>query len=70
MQLHTGSHRLFENAQLENAPESETRMENLNELINAAAEAGRARRDNRDFLDHAALVSDADCVDEHAPRLR
>lgn len=47
-------------------PSAETRIENLNELLNAAAEA-HARGDNAaNFLDHAALVSDADGVDENS----
>ncbi len=51
----------------DNDPESEARLGNLNELVNAASEAGRARRDaSREFLDHAALVSDTDNLDERA----
>jgi DNA helicase II / ATP-dependent DNA helicase PcrA len=51
----------------EKTPESETRLENLEELINAAAEATERGESIADFLDHAALVSDADAVDERAP---
>jgi DNA helicase-2/ATP-dependent DNA helicase PcrA len=50
----------------ENAPESESRIENLQELVNAAAEAGERGEKLAEFLDHAALVSDADEYDERA----
>jgi DNA helicase-2/ATP-dependent DNA helicase PcrA len=50
----------------ENTPESEARLENLGELVNAAAEAAERGESLGDFLDHAALVADADAVDEHA----
>jgi DNA helicase-2/ATP-dependent DNA helicase PcrA len=53
--------------QQEKTPESETRLENLDELINAAAEAGERGESIADFLDHAALVADADAYDEQAP---
>jgi len=52
--------------QHENTPESQARLENLGELVNAAAEAAERGESLADFLDHAALVSDADAVDEHA----
>ncbi|MGA8027715.1 MAG: UvrD-helicase domain-containing protein [Bryobacteraceae bacterium] len=48
------------------SPESESRLSNLEELVNAAAEATERGETASDFLDHAALVSDADAVDEHA----
>jgi DNA helicase II / ATP-dependent DNA helicase PcrA len=51
----------------EKTPESETRMENLDELINAATEAAERGESIGDFLDHAALVADADAFDEAAP---
>ena len=44
----------------------EARLENLNELMNAAAEAVERGETVRDFLDHAALVAEADAIDEHA----
>ena len=47
-------------------PEALTRRENIGELINAAAEAVERGETAADFLDHAALVSDADQVDEKA----
>ena len=53
--------------QAEKTPEAETRLENLDELINAAAEAHERGETLSDFLDHVALVSDADDVDERAP---
>jgi DNA helicase-2/ATP-dependent DNA helicase PcrA len=53
--------------QTEKTPESETRLENLEELINAAAEAQERGETINDFLDHAALVADADNYDERAP---
>ncbi|MFN7993639.1 MAG: UvrD-helicase domain-containing protein [Bryobacteraceae bacterium] len=51
----------------ESTPESEARLDNLRELVNAAAEAGERGEDMAAFLDHAALVADADAVDERAP---
>jgi len=48
-------------------PESESRLANLNELINAAAEAAERGEGVAEFLDHAALVSDSDNLDEKAP---
>jgi DNA helicase-2/ATP-dependent DNA helicase PcrA len=53
--------------QTEKSPDSETRLENLDELLNAAAEAHERGESVGDFLDHAALVSDADAYDEQAP---
>ena len=44
-----------------------TALANLDELLNAAADAAERGESIRDFLDHAALVSDADSVDERAP---
>jgi DNA helicase-2/ATP-dependent DNA helicase PcrA len=59
----TGYGRMLEE---ENTPESEARLDNLRELVNAAAEAAERGESVGDFLDHAALVADADAVDEHA----
>ena len=53
--------------QQEKTPEAEARLENLDELINAAAEAAERGENIFDFLDHAALVSEADAYDEAAP---
>ncbi|HLH16285.1 MAG TPA: UvrD-helicase domain-containing protein [Bryobacteraceae bacterium] len=60
----TGYRRMLEQ---EKTPESETRLENLNELINAAAEAAERGETAGDFLDHAALVAETDAFDEQAP---
>ena len=56
--------------QQEKTPESETRLENLDELINAAAEAQERGESISDFLDQTALVADADAYDEKAPVTR
>jgi DNA helicase-2/ATP-dependent DNA helicase PcrA len=50
----------------ENTPAAESRIENLRELVNAAAEAEERGERLAEFLDHAALVSDADSYDERA----
>jgi len=52
--------------QTDNDPESESRLGNLTELVNAASEAAERGEGIAEFLDHAALVSDADSVDERA----
>jgi DNA helicase-2/ATP-dependent DNA helicase PcrA len=50
----------------EDTPEAHSRIENLHELVNAAMDS-RDRGETLDqFLDHAALVSDADDYDERA----
>jgi DNA helicase-2/ATP-dependent DNA helicase PcrA len=46
--------------------ESEGRLQNLSELVNAAAEASERGETLAEFLDHAALVADADSVDEQS----
>jgi DNA helicase-2/ATP-dependent DNA helicase PcrA len=51
----------------EGTPEAQARMANLDELLNAAADASERGETLREFLDHAALVSDADSVDERSP---
>ena len=48
------------------SPEGESRLANLEELVNAAAEAADRGETAADFLDHAALVADSDALDEHA----
>jgi DNA helicase-2/ATP-dependent DNA helicase PcrA len=48
------------------SPESQSRLENLSELVNAATEAAERGEDITEFLDHAALVSDSDQLDEQA----
>jgi DNA helicase-2/ATP-dependent DNA helicase PcrA len=47
-------------------PEAQTRQENIAELINAAADSVDRGETASDFLDNAALVSDADQVDDGA----
>jgi DNA helicase II / ATP-dependent DNA helicase PcrA len=59
----TGYRRML---QQEKTPEAEARLENLDELINAATEAAERGENIFDFLDHAALVSEADAYDEAA----
>jgi DNA helicase-2/ATP-dependent DNA helicase PcrA len=50
----------------EDTPEAYSRIENMRELVNAAMDS-RDRGETLDqFLDHAALVSDADAYDERA----
>jgi DNA helicase-2/ATP-dependent DNA helicase PcrA len=50
----------------EASPDSESRLANLQELVNAAAEAAERGETVADFLDHAALVADSDELDERA----
>jgi len=47
-------------------PDSEARLGNLNELVNAASEAAERGEGAAEFLDHAALVADTDNLDERA----
>ncbi len=50
-----------------NTPEDLARAENLQELVNALTEGAERGETLTDFLDRAALVSDADGYDERAP---
>jgi DNA helicase-2/ATP-dependent DNA helicase PcrA len=50
----------------ENQPESQDRIENLQELVNAAMEAEEQGITLAEFLDSAALASDSDGFDERA----
>lgn len=51
----------------ENSDESNARLENLEELVNAAVDYDKQEADGlRDFIDHAALVSDTDKFDRNA----
>jgi DNA helicase II / ATP-dependent DNA helicase PcrA len=50
----------------EGSPEAQARLENLNELMNAAREAVERGETASDFLDHAALVAQTDAIDEQA----
>jgi DNA helicase-2/ATP-dependent DNA helicase PcrA len=59
----TGYKRMLE---ADKSPESETRLENLSELLNAAAEAAERGEGLAEFLDHAALVAQTDGIDEAA----
>ena len=53
---------------IENTDEAMARLENLEELINAAVDYDRQEENGlRDFIDHAALVSDTDKYDGTAP---
>jgi DNA helicase-2/ATP-dependent DNA helicase PcrA len=52
----------------ENSDEAEARLENLQELVNAAVDYDEQEQEGlRDFIDHAALVSDADQYKRDAP---
>ena len=51
----------------ENSDESEARLENLEELVNAAVDYDRMSDATlRDFIDHAALTADTDSLDSSA----
>ena len=50
----------------EDTPESLARIENLRELVNAAMDSRDRGETLTEFLDHAALVSDADQYDENS----
>ncbi|HYZ83433.1 MAG TPA: UvrD-helicase domain-containing protein [Bryobacteraceae bacterium] len=59
----TGYQKMLEADQ---SPEAESRLGNIAELLNAAVEAAERGEKLEDFLDHAALVSDADNIDSEA----
>lgn len=50
----------------EDSPEAYSRIENLRELVNAAMDSKDRGETLDQFLDHAALVSDADAYDDRA----
>jgi DNA helicase-2/ATP-dependent DNA helicase PcrA len=50
----------------EESPDAEARVENLRELVNAAMDSRDRGETLNEFLDHAALVSDADDYDENS----
>ena len=51
----------------ENSDESAARLENLEELVNAAVDYDKQEQNGlRDFIDHSALVSDTDKFDRNA----
>ncbi len=52
----------------ENSDEAESRLANLEELVNAAVDYDEQEENGmRDFIDHAALTSDTDKFDKTAP---
>src|SRR6266581_2619995 len=59
----------YENAlKAENSDEAEARLENLQELVNAAVDYDeQGAQGLRDFIDHSALVSDADQYQADVP---
>ena len=59
----TGYIKLLED---EDTPEALSRIENLHELVNAAMDSRDRAETLDEFLDHAALVADADDYDERA----
>jgi DNA helicase II / ATP-dependent DNA helicase PcrA len=50
----------------EDTPEAFSRIENLRELVNAAADSRDRGESLDEFLDHAALIADADDYDERS----
>ena len=60
---HTGYIKQLEQ---EDTPEAYSRIENLHELMNAVADSRDRKETLDEFLDHAALVSEADDYDERA----
>jgi DNA helicase-2/ATP-dependent DNA helicase PcrA len=61
------STKYVEMLQEEGTEESLSRIENIRELLTAAEESHERGEKLRDFLDHAALVSDQDAFDERSP---
>jgi len=61
--IDTGYERMLKE---ENSEEAEGRLLNLEELVNAAVESEERGETLRDFLDHAALVSDTDDIKDEA----
>lgn len=59
----TGYRKMLES---DNSPDADTRLGNLGELVSAAVEGVERGEHIADFLDHAALVADADALDEEA----
>ena len=57
----------LETLQEEGTEEAESRIENIRELLTAAEESHERGEKLREFLDHAALVSDQDAYDEASP---
>jgi DNA helicase-2/ATP-dependent DNA helicase PcrA len=61
------SSKYMEMLQEEGTEESESRIENIRELLTAAEESHERGEKLREFLDHATLVSDQDAYDERSP---
>jgi DNA helicase-2/ATP-dependent DNA helicase PcrA len=61
------STKYVETLQEEGTEEAESRIENIRELLTAAEESHERGERLRDFLDHAALISDQDQFDERSP---
>jgi DNA helicase-2/ATP-dependent DNA helicase PcrA len=61
------STKYVEMLQEEGTEEALSRIENIRELLTAAEESHERNESLRDFLDHAALVSDQDAFDERSP---
>jgi DNA helicase-2/ATP-dependent DNA helicase PcrA len=61
------STKYIEVLQEEGTEDSESRIENIRELLTAAEESRERGEKLREFLDHAALVSDQDAFDERSP---
>jgi DNA helicase-2/ATP-dependent DNA helicase PcrA len=61
------STKYIEMLQEEGTEEAESRIENIRELLTAAEESHERSEKLREFLDHAALVSDQDAYDEKSP---
>jgi ATP-dependent DNA helicase UvrD/PcrA len=59
----TGYQKMLEQ---DGTPESESRLQNIQELINAGADAAERGESLVEFLDHAALVAESDDLDERA----
>jgi DNA helicase II / ATP-dependent DNA helicase PcrA len=59
----TGYRKMVED---EGTEESKSRLANIDELLNAARDAADRGESLRDFLDHAALVADADSIDQQS----
>jgi len=61
------STKYVEMLQEEGTEEADSRIENIRELLTAAEESHERGEKLREFLDHAALVSDQDAYDEKSP---
>src|SRR5499427_6512390 len=61
------STKYIEMLQEDGTEEAESRIENIRELLTAAEESHERGEKLREFLDHAALVSDQDDFDEKSP---